>query len=294
MKQLESIQLIREQREIGRQQLAFHARPFILCSLPLRRPPRNSTSHIRRNGKFFLQAIGHPQFGLPYGQDRLIAIWIATLALRQRSRVIRFGSAAEMLDFFHLFKNGKRYRRIMEGFQRIFAATIFFGTTDEPNGKPVLDWARFHFFDCMHLWFHEGEGEAVDSDSSENSIVLSEAFYEEIDQHRIPVEREVVAALANAPGVLDLYLWLAWKTWSLNGRSVRIPLFTQGGLVDQLGSIEYSEKRFFRRKLAYWLREVRTFWPECPARISQDGQALVVRFPHKTFAIASAQKPRSV
>jgi hypothetical protein len=36
--------------------------------------------------------------------------------------------------------------------------------------------------------------------------VLSEAFYDEIDQHRIPVEREVVALLANAPGVLDLYV----------------------------------------------------------------------------------------
>ena len=119
--------------------------------------------------------------------------------------------------------------------------------------------------------------------------MLSEAFYEEIDQHRIPVEQEVVAALANAPGMLDLYLWLAWKTWSLEDRPVRIPLFAQGGLVDQLGSIEYAEKRLFRRKLACWLKEVRTFWPECPARISQDGQALVVRSAKKTFAIGSSQ-----
>jgi len=61
----------------------------------------------------------------------------------------------------------------------------------------------------MHLWFHKGAGEAIASNSDENSIVLSEAFYEEIDQHRIPVEQEVVAALANAPGMLDLYLWKA-------------------------------------------------------------------------------------
>ena len=94
------------------------------------------------------------------------------MALRQRSRVIRFRSAAEMLDFFHLFKDGKRYRRIMEGFQRIFAATILFGTNDELNGKPVLDWARFHFFGRMCLWFHKVEGEPVGFDSDENSIVL--------------------------------------------------------------------------------------------------------------------------
>jgi hypothetical protein len=46
------------------------------------------------------------------------------------------------------------------------------------------------------------------------------AFYDEIDQHPIPVEREVVAMPANALGVLDLYLWLVWKTWSLSGGAV--------------------------------------------------------------------------
>ena len=40
--------------------------------------------------------------------------------------------------------------------------------------------------------------------------------------------------LADAPGVLDLYLWLVWKTWSLNSSTVRIPLFSTGGLADQL------------------------------------------------------------
>ncbi|HEV2498118.1 MAG TPA: hypothetical protein VGY31_00885 [Terriglobia bacterium] len=64
--------------------------------------------------------------GLPYGQDLLIPIWVSTMAVRQRSRIIRFSAASEVIDFFHLFKDGKRYHRIMEGFQRIFAATIFF------------------------------------------------------------------------------------------------------------------------------------------------------------------------
>ena len=33
----------------------------------------------------------------------------------------------------------------------------------------------------------------------ENTITLSEAFYKEIDEHRIPAEREVIATLAHAP-----------------------------------------------------------------------------------------------
>jgi len=119
--------------------------------------------------------------------------------------------------------------------------------------------------------------------------VLSEAFYDEIDQHRIPVEREVVALLANAPGVLDLYVWLVWKTWTLNGPSVRIPLFGTGGLSDQLGTEEYSADRFFRRKIRPWLREVQALWPQCPASISADGQNLVLYTARRKPAVVGVE-----
>ena len=65
---------MREQREHGKQDLAFNARPFVLCGLPLRRPPSDQLTYLRRNGKFFLQLVAHPQYGMPYGQDRLIPI----------------------------------------------------------------------------------------------------------------------------------------------------------------------------------------------------------------------------
>ncbi len=292
MKQIEAIQLVREQRQAGNQRLAYHARPFLLCGIPVRRPPSSQAIHLRRNGKFFLQIISHPTFGLPYGQDRLIPIWIATLAIRQKSRVIRFQCAAEMLDFFKLAKDGRHYRRIMQGFQRIFAATIFFGTEEHLGGKCLIDWARFHFLDRMQLWFAEGSpAQDCHSDKASNVITLSEAFYNEIEQHRIPVEREVVAMLANAPGVLDFYLWIVWKTWALNGQASRVPILASGGLADQLGTKPYAVSRTFRHVLTRWLQIVRTLWPECTAVISADGAFLIVRSSRQSPAITSVQKP---
>ena len=63
----------------------------------------------------------------------------------------------------------------------------------------------------------------------ENTITLSEAFYKEIDEHRIPAEREVIATLAHAPGLLHFYslekldrqrqagvrarVWPSWNDW---------------------------------------------------------------------------------
>src|ERR1017187_4444655 len=237
LRQLESIQLAREQRDQGKQELAFHARPFVLCGLALRRPQSGQLTHTRRNGKFFLQISAHPEFGLPFGQDRLIPIWVATLAVQQKSRTIHFDTALQMLDFFRLAPDGRHYRRVVQGFQRIFAATIFFGTQDHPDANPLADSSRFHFFDRIHLWFTpDHAGSPGTEDGSSNTIILSEAFYDEINQHRIPVERHAVAAFAHSPGVLDFYVWLVWKSWAARQHGAPVPLFSEWGLASQLGS----------------------------------------------------------
>jgi hypothetical protein len=126
--------MVREQRENGKQAIAYHARPFVLCGLPLRRPPPGEIVHRRQNGKFFLEVVVHPRFGLPFGQDRLIPIWIATLAVKQKSRTVHFKRAAQLLEFLQLPKDGIHYRRLIQGFERIFAASMFFGTDQERSG----------------------------------------------------------------------------------------------------------------------------------------------------------------
>ncbi|HTV57038.1 MAG TPA: replication protein RepA [Terriglobia bacterium] len=287
LKQVESICLVREQRATGCQELAFNARPFVLCGFPLRQPPKDQLTHSRHSGKFFLQILGHPQFGLPFGQDRLIPIWIATLALQQKSRIVRFQTASEMLSFFGLQLDGFHYRRMVDGFKRIFAATIFFGTEDHPAGRSVIGWHRFHFLDHMKLWFNPGE-QNHDEQGQGNVITLSEAFYDEIDRHRIPVERRVVSALAHAPGVLDLYVWLVWKSWAISGPPARIPIPGPGGLNEQLGVAEYSLDRRLRHKILTWLSRVKLFWPQCPAYLSKDRRFLVVHSSRKSPAIRSA------
>jgi hypothetical protein len=118
-KQVETIHLIHEQRETRDQQLTFHARPFILRGLPLRRPPKSQLVHRRHSGNPFLNVTAHPDFGSPFGQDRLIPIWVATLAIEQKSRTIHFDSAAQLLDFFRLPKDGPTtvaWLRALNGF----------------------------------------------------------------------------------------------------------------------------------------------------------------------------------
>ena len=291
IKKLDSICLVREERRNGRQELSYHARPFVLCGIPLRRPPIAQLIHTRRNGKFALDIVGHSRFGLPFGQDRLIPVWVATLAVLQKSRLVRFACPSQMLDYFELPKNGYHYNRIVQGFRRIFGATIFFGTEEQRQKSVVLDSARFHFFDRMHIWYNRDEPVKHTINEQENTVTLSEAFHNEIDRHKIPIERRVVAALANAPGILDLYVWLVWRSWSIEaGRQARVPLVGNMGLDQQLGSKEYGRERDFRQKLAKWLREVKVWWPECPAVVSTDSRFLLLSSAKGSPAINSGRQ----
>jgi hypothetical protein len=205
-----------------------------------------------------------------------VPIYLATLAVQQKSPTVRFRSGAEMLKTFGLHKGGKEYRRLVAAFERIFGATIFFGT-DTLNGKvKLVERSRFHFLREARIWYHRRPEQTVLSSDFENVIVLSDEFYGEIIAHPIPTNLEAVKVLAGAPAVLDLFLWLSYRCFLARDEEA-IPLFGPFGLAQQLGSIEYTRPRRFRAKLAQWLDTIHALWPECPARLSADGQFLLVR-----------------
>ena len=69
-----------------------------------------------------------PTSACPSGRTAWFRSFLATLAIQQKSQTIRFRTAAEMLESFGMHTGGKEYRRLVGAFERIFGATIFFGT----------------------------------------------------------------------------------------------------------------------------------------------------------------------
>jgi hypothetical protein len=274
-KRLRQVEVLHRQEEDGTQDLIFSSRPFVLCGLPLRRPAKGTLLHTRRNGKFVLQVQAHPDYGLPFGQDRLIPIWVATLAVRQQSRSVRFRSATEILEEFGLPRNGKHYHRLIDGFKRVFTSTIYFGADQQVSEQAIWEFSRFAFFDHMRLWYvkKQGSGEHTPTD---NIITLSEQFWDEVREHPIPADLNVVRALANAPGCLDLYLWLVWRCFKLK-REAQIPLFGTYGFCSQLGADDYLRRRDLRRTILRWLHVIQVFWTDCPAVVGNDGTSLQLR-----------------
>jgi hypothetical protein len=275
MRKASALQMVRQRRDAATQNRGFAARPFVLCGLPIRQPGIGVLLHERRNGHFRLQVTGHPSYGLPWGQDRLVPIFLATLAVRKQSRTISFRSAAEMLDSFGMQQGGSQYRRLIRAFQRIFGATIFFGTDTQREHAPIINQARFNFMSEARIWYARDPRQENLPGKCQNVIVLTEEFYREIQAHPIPMDLEAAKALSSSSAALDLFTWLSYRCFLAKGEE-RVPLFGNWGLVSQLGNVSYSRPRKFREKLEQWLDLIRTMWPECPARVSRDGGLLIV------------------
>lgn len=276
LRQAEAVRLVRINRESGSQILGFASRPFVLCGLPIKRPPRHSLLHERRNGQFVLQVTGHPTYGLPWGQDRLVPLFLATLAVRQQKQTITFRSAAEMLETFGMQQGGSQYRRLVSAFQRIFGATIFFGTDIQTERAVVTHQARFNFMREARIWYSRDPNQSLLPGGFENEIVLSDEFFREVMGHSIPTDLEAAKALSCAPAALDLYMWLSYRCFTAKSEE-RIPIFGDFGLAAQLGSTDYARPRKFRERLEGWLDLIQTLWPGCPARIAANGESVLIQ-----------------
>jgi hypothetical protein len=120
----------------------------------------------------------------------------------------------------------------------------------------------------------------------ENEVILSDEFYREILEHPIPADLEAAKALSCSPAALDLFMWLSYRCFTAKGNE-RISIFGDFGLASQLGSAEYARPRRFRERMDQWLGLVQVLWPTCPARISSDGNYILVA---PALAVAQEQQ----
>jgi Plasmid encoded RepA protein len=263
--------------------IGYAFRPLLMCCLPSRRPDTVLREWVRASQTLQVRITAPPGCSLPYGQDRLVPLLLATAAVHQNSRTVRLGSAYAILRLFGMKANGRDYHRLASRFRRILGVTLHVKSGLE---SPVEQ--SYQLVDRRHLWFENSAGEGARR--FENSVTLSEGFWMELRTHPIPFQFEAVRGLLTSPGGLDLYLWLLYRAWRVRqGRFAKVPLFGPAGLMEHFGSANYSQARDFRLKLRSWLTRTRQFWPECPALLSSTGNELLVW--HRDMAHSAGAEP---
>jgi hypothetical protein len=269
------------------QSLVYQVKEFLLCGLPFRQS--EELKHERRNGNIGFKLIGDPDVGLPYGQDRLLILWMATAFQKlgcPEDNTIRFRSASDIVrTFYHNDQKRKptgiERKRLKERFARLFGATYLF--QDFSEGSTSWNKDSFRLIRRTRLWF---DGKKPNTDWLwQNLIVLSTEFADLIRRGSIPIDMETVCGLKESPAALDLYIWLAWRTYKLK-KEGRVFLYGPTGLFAQLGT-STAEPRKAKQQLKAWLHSISLFWPQCPSQLCEDELFLILHPPkaYEEFAI---------
>ena len=242
--------------------LGFMARMMALCSLP-RTNPGNRLQYKRVNGPFTLYMTAGGGNKLPYGNlPRLILAWVSTEAVRTQSRVLILGSSlSEFMRTLGMEDRSGSPRgdrtRLRNQMDRLFHSHVQLIYEDEQHKASVSSQVA----DRTDLWWNPKRPDELSLWDSK--ILLSEAFFNEIINHPVPIDMNTLKALKRCALGLDLYLWLTYRTFTL-----RAPLrLTWRQLYQQFGAHPAkADNKFivrnFRQNVLRELKKIKLAWPD--------------------------------
>ena len=239
----------------------FMARLMMLCSLPRTNPGRQ-LQYKRVNGPYTLIVTAVGQTGLPFGNlSRLLLAWVCTEAVRTQSRVLVLGpSLSGFMRRLGMVPIGGGSRgertRLCNQMKRLFNAHIQLAYEDKQVSasvnSPVASRTGF--------WWNERK--TSDRLKWDNTIELGEKFFQEIIQHPVPLDMNILKAMKRSSLGIDFYLWLTYRTFTLN-RPLRLSwrqLYRQFGM-DPAKAGDKRTVDYFRTDCLRELKKIKAAWP---------------------------------
>ena len=242
--------------------VGFMARILALCSMP-RTDPGTQKEYIRHNGPFKVGMTAGIGNKLPFGNiPRLLLAYICTQAVRTQSRDLvldstfaRFMRKLGMEDRSGSAR-GER-ARLRDQMNRLFNANVRLIYEDQHGGQFIAS----NIADRGEFWWNTKQiGKRI---RGQYRIRLGEEFFSEIIRHPVPLDMNILRALKRSSLGLDLYMWLAYRTFTL-----RSPLrLSWNQIYRQLGTdpTKANDKitvQAFRRKVLRELKKIKAAWPE--------------------------------
>ena len=238
--------------------MGFMARLMALCSLP-RTNPGNRLRYVHRNGPYKLGMTAGVDNKLPYGNvPRLLLAWICTEAVRTQSRELVLGaSLSEFMRTLGVYStSGGEHTRLRNQMKRLFNAHVQLVYEDK-HGKATVN---SQVADRTEFWWNPKRPD--DPSLWDSNIRLGEDFFNEIIQHPVPLDMNILKALKRSSLGLDLYLWLTYRTFTLQCplRLSWRQIYRQFG-IDPAKAGDNRTVQNFRKDCLRELEKIKAAWP---------------------------------
>ena len=257
--------------EPGHKDRAFSARQLVQATLPHQNPRGHPPEWYRTNGAFTLSI--RPGYktdpktgerhciGYPYGViPRLLLFWMTTEVIRTRQRRLVLGDT--LSDFLRevgldpYTGGGKRgdAKRLREQVERLFSATLSF----EYSTEAQRSWRHMSVASKGQLWWDPPRSDRGDLLGS--WIELGEDFYQALLEAPVPVDMRTLRALKQSPLALDLYTWLAYRSFTVTKKGK--PAFLSWKQLQRQMGAHYHDTKNFKRRIQKTLCTIQTIYPQ--------------------------------
>ena len=256
--------------------LGFMSRLLIMVNLPYRDPGNDTRTWWRKNGNVSIDVNAGTKdgvsIGLPYGTyPRLILAYLTTQAVKTKDPNIYLGkSFGNFLRELNIQYGGKQYKLLQKQLRRTLGAS--FAWTYETEKR----WSRLNIqvSSFSELWW---DVKLQEKDISWKSYIrLNIEFFNEITRNAVPLDLRVLATLKNSPLGLDLYMFIAWRTFNID-REIYI---SWESLQQQLGG-QYADVHIFSRDCRNHIKRIQSLQTYLDIKIVRG--RLCLR-PYKTFS----------
>lgn len=253
--------------------LRYMPTPLAICGLPYKKLDTDGKEFIREQGRMRIVVtpgnLTDPngkriQQPVPYGpKARLIMAHLSTEALRNKSPTIKTASSftAFLRDLGFNRRGGERgnIKPFKEQLQALAACRMEIAAW---NGKQSAT-VDVKPFSKMQLWFSDNPDQ---QSLWPNTIQFSKDFFEQLQNHALPIDVRVLKALSNSARRLDLMMWVTYRITRLNTKLV----LDWGPLKGQFGE-GYARDRDFRAALVDDLAALKELFPKLPVKLTERG-----------------------
>jgi Plasmid encoded RepA protein len=255
--------------------LAFMSRLLIMVNLPYRDPGKECKNWSRQNGKVSIDVVSAYKkstgwVGIPYGTyPRLILIYLITQAVKTQSPMLSLGkSFGDFLTLLGLKEGGYQYKQIKKQLERILSASFSWTyETDKMQSRTNIQVSH-----QSQLWWDpkSPEQQAL----WESNIKLNTDFFNEIIRNAVPLDFRVVSVLKNSPLGLDLFMFIAWRTFKIDK-----PVYISWeSLQEQLGG-QYIDVKVFARDCRYHVNRIQAICPNLNVKFLKGRLCLYPSYP---------------
>ena len=256
--------------------LRFMPTPLAICGLPYRRLPDDQREFERRQGRMAVVVVAgklrapdgtRVEQPLPWGpKARLILAHLSTEALKNRSPIVETADtlSAFMRDMGFEVRGGRNgtITPFKEQLRALAACRMEISAWDGKKSAQV----DVKPMEKVEIWF----GDNPDQQSLwPTTIAFSQAFYEQLQKHALPIDIRALRALSNSARKLDLLFWISYRITRLEEKLI----LDWKPLKEQFGE-GFSRDRDFRAQLADDLASIHEIFPKLPMKLTERGLEL--------------------